>query len=117
MKTTIILTDEQIEQLTKAEKELLLINKNKAIEEIEKKYNADVLKLTNKYKTIDIDIKETIEQPKKETSIKTKLTDELLKSYFNAGKTIDEIVELTNKSKQTIRQKLSKLGLKLTERK
>lgn len=50
------LTSEQIDLLTKNEVELLTIAKNKAIAEIEKKFNVAVAKLAGKYKTVEVDI-------------------------------------------------------------
>ena len=113
MKTTIQLTTEQIETITKVEKDLLLVNKTKAIEAIEKKYNEDVIKLTNKYKNYTIDISNDVETPKRTV---VKLSDETLTRFFNDGYTIKEIAEITSKKELNVRVQLKRLGLKLKDR-
>ena len=50
------LTQDQIELLIAAEKEVLTASKNKLIAEIEKQYNASVAKLARKYSTFDFPI-------------------------------------------------------------
>ncbi len=114
MKTTITLIPEQIEQLTKAEKDLLTAQKNKAIEAIEKKYNEDIKKLGDKYKNYTIEIKE--EEEKKERKPRTKIDKDQLTSYFKEGKSVKEMAELINKTEQQIRLYLSKFNLKLKDR-
>jgi len=90
----VILTDEQIEQLTKVETEFLLEEKSKEIEAIERKYENALLKLKKKYKTIAIDV----DEPKEKVFIE--LPDETLTQYFNEGKTIQEICALSNRTQR-----------------
>lgn len=116
MKTTIELTKNQIEQLIKADKEQLLKDKTKAIEEIEKNFEKELLKLNEKYKTITIDT-DSLVPAKKEKATRTKLDTELVKAMFNEGKSVKEISGITGKSNLAIRAALKKLGLKLADRK
>ena len=123
MKATIILTDEQISQLTKVETEFILKQKNKAIEEIEKKFENDLSKLIKKYKTftIDINVDDNEETSQKFIPLKSlkvsKLSDETISTYFNEGKSIKEMCELTGRTDAQIRAKLNRLNLKIRDRK
>jgi len=116
MKTVIELTKNQIEQLIKAEKEQLLKDKTKAIEEIEKNFEKEMLKLNEKYKTVTIDT-DSLAPVKKEKATRTKLDTELVKAMFKDGKSVKEISGVAGKSDIAIRVALKKLGLKLSDRK
>ena len=129
MKTTITLTEEQIFQLTKDAIDLLAKNKAKDIEGVEKKcekeikaiekqYEKDVLKLQSKFKNYVIEIPDDEEQPtKKERAQRIKIDIELLKQYFNENKSLKEMAELLTITDKQVRLQLSKLKLKLRDRK
>jgi hypothetical protein len=116
MKTTIELTKNQIELLVKADKEQLLNNKTNAIEELEKNFEKELLKLNEKYKTVTIDT-DSLVPAKKGKAIRTKLDTELVTSMFTEGKSVKEISGIAGKSELAIRAALKKLGLKLADRK
>ena len=116
MKTVIELTKNQIEFLIKADKDQLLKEKTKAIEEIEKSFEKELLKLNEKYKTVTIDT-DSLAPAKKEKTTRTKLDTELVKAMFNEGKSVKEISSVAGKSDLAIRAALKKLGLKLSDRK
>lgn len=123
MKATITLTEEQISQLTRVKTEQLIIEKDKKIKAIEKEFESALLKLKNKYTTIKVDIDNEEEEttssrfiPLKSLQI-SKLSDETITTYFNEGKSLKEMSELTGRSDSQIRAKLNRLGLKIRDRK
>ena len=122
MKATITLTEEQISQLTRVKTEQLIVEKDKKIKAIEKEFESALLKLKNRFTSIKVDIDNDEDEilPKFNPlkSIQTnKLSDDRIRNYFNEGKNIKEMSELTGFSDSQIRAKLNRLKLKIRDRK
>ena len=122
MKATIILTEEQISQLTRVKTEQLIIEKDRKIKAIEKEFENALLKLKNRFISIKVDVDndddETLPKFNPIKSLKiNKLSDETITNYFNEGKNIKEMSELTGSSDSQIRAKLNRLKLKIRDRK
>lgn len=118
MKQTIVLTKEQIEQLTKASIERLKTEKAKKIEAIEAEFTKAVSALQNKFKTLDIPLDEETTNDKKSTGKRTlvKLDEKLIRQYYNESLSVKEMSEKIEGSKvSSIRQKLTSMGLLLKD--
>ncbi|NVN97260.1 hypothetical protein HXX01_03470 [Candidatus Nomurabacteria bacterium] len=98
MKTTIKLTDEQIETITKAEKEKLLKNFDIEVAKLKSKLDSDLAKLSSKYGNLTINIDDEIDEPKETI----KFDYDLLKKLIDDGKTNKEIGVIMNYPNKTI---------------
>jgi hypothetical protein len=101
---TIELTKVQIDQLTKAGKELLLANKVKAIEAIEKKFEDDVNELNNQFKTTTIEIGGDVPVDKKKSKGKGNVDVDLIKKLLGEGKNVSQVSKITGNSTVTIKK-------------
>jgi len=101
---TIELTKAQIDQLTKAGKELLLADKVKAIEAIEKKFEDDVNELLNRFKTTTIEIGGDVPVEKKKSKGKGNVDVDLIKKLLGEGKNVSQVSKITGNSTVTVKK-------------
>lgn len=108
MKTTIKLTNEQIQVLMGAKEKQLTELADREISKIKTGLTKDIEALKKKFENFEVNLDEE-EVPKKK---RTPIDETELRKLVAAGKTKSEVAKALGKSYASIDQKMKKMGLK-----
>jgi hypothetical protein len=109
------LTQEQIDEIIKFESHKLLLQKEEEINKIEKEYNIKLSQLKEKYIYFEIPVNEDSEINESKPNKKPRFNEEDFRRLLAETKSVKKVAEELGRSEQSIRSKMTILGIKISD--